>query len=319
MTLLARIKDSSRRRWPWVSLALASAYLPYAHTVLGGIRGEHILANLLLVLPSWLGGERGRQFTWLMLPMWLVGLSYEATKPLVELFAGPPHIQDLYEAEKALFGFDTAEHGRLILAEYFAIYNWKILDIVCGLGYMLYLAPIFIPMILYFRDQDRMQRITWAVLFMNVMGTACYVLYPAAPPWYVAEYGFEYVEDVKPYAAGALRFDEALGINYFENFYKRNATVFGAMPSQHVGWPLTALFGVLGLGWRWVAPLVALTLSVFVGTFYLQHHYLLDTLAGLLLATLASMMSLWMLNRKDPPRTWRAFLDVLYLRKRPPQ
>ena len=64
------------------------------------------------------------------------------------------------------------------------------------------------------------------------------------------------------------------------NFYKRSANVFGAMPSLHVAYPMSTFLALRGMGKRWTVPVLVFSLVVGFAAVYLQHHYLIDVIAG---------------------------------------
>ena len=124
---------------------------------------------------------------------------------------------------------------------------------------------------------------------MNVAGFATYYVYPAAPPWYVAQYGLGPAHlDAQASIAGAARWDELTGIPYFHEFYGRSADVFGAIPSLHVSYPLLTFLHGLELRKRWLdVSSFALFLLVCFAAVYLDHHYVLDVLLGVLYTVVA--------------------------------
>jgi membrane-associated phospholipid phosphatase len=134
----------------------------------------------------------------------------------------------------------------------------------------------------------RFERLAWAFLAVNVLGVVTYMLYPAAPPWYVLKYGPGPADlTALPSAAGAARFDALLGTTYFANFYARNPNVFGAMPSLHAAYPVLVLWHVWHRGWAWRIGAAAFAALVCFSAIYLTHHYILDVAAGTLAALAA--------------------------------
>jgi membrane-associated phospholipid phosphatase len=124
---------------------------------------------------------------------------------------------------------------------------------------------------------------------MNLAGFVTYYVYPAAPPWYVAQYGLgpaNFAVQASP--AAAIRWDDLVGVHYFASFYGRSADVFGAIPSLHVAQPLLVFL----FARRLRSPMVSWTsglyaLLVAFSAIYLQHHYLLDVLIGAAYAVVA--------------------------------
>jgi membrane-associated phospholipid phosphatase len=111
---------------------------------------------------------------------------------------------------------------------------------------------------------------------------------PAAPPWYIREYGCGIDLAVAPSPAGLLRVDALLGIDYFAAFYSRAASVFGALPSMHCAYPLLGLLTARRAAtWRTWPIHVGYTLLMFGASVYLDHHWIVDGLAGWMIAGFA--------------------------------
>ena len=97
-----------------------------------------------------------------------------------------------------------------------------------------------------------------------------------------------------PSAGGGLRFDELLGTHVFQNAYGHSIEVFGALPSLHVAYPMLAMLLVLrtaALQWaRWPVSVYALIMCF--SAVYLQHHYVIDVLLGVVYAVIAAAIVL---------------------------
>ena len=78
-------------------------------------------------------------------------------------------------------------------------------------------------------------------LLVNLIGFAVYYIHPAAPPWYVASHGFDFIVGTPGEVAGLGKWDEMTGLGIFHGLYSRNANVFAAMPSLHAAYMLIAL------------------------------------------------------------------------------
>jgi membrane-associated phospholipid phosphatase len=240
-------------------------------------------------------GPRARRFLTLAVPVLLVGILYDKILPVLAPYRLEVHIADLYETERRLFGIATAR-GTEIPSEWLGRHTSPILDIPCGFAYFAYMYQSFIVAgWLYFVDEDRTSRFTWAFLACNIIGMMCELLFPSAPPWYVAQYGLGPARmDAVASAAGAARFDAIFGIHYFASFYGRSKDVFGAMPSLHMAYPTLVLMAVWNVRPRWVrvGAAVFAALMAFAAV-YLNHHYVLDVIAGALTAVVAYGVILW--------------------------
>ena len=129
----------------------------------------------------------------------------------------------------------------------------------------------------------------WMFLTLNVMGFVTYRLLPAAPPWYFHLRGCD-VDVLQRASTGPnlARVDAFLGTPYFASMYARSANVFGALPSLHVTYPLLiVLEGRPVLGPRMRIVSVAYFVSMCVAAVYLDHHWILDVLLGIVFAVIA--------------------------------
>jgi membrane-associated phospholipid phosphatase len=222
------------------------------------------------------------------LPFWLVGALFDAQPAWLGL-RGKIHVADLYALELRFFAVSMGGAHRT-WAEFFTAHPVPALDVISGLGYATYLAQAFgVAIALYLIARDRFHSLAWAFLIANVLALVGYMAYPAAPPWYVMQHGLGPADlTVPPSAAGAGRFDALLGTSYFASFYSRNPNVFGAMPSLHAAYPLLVLIHTWGLGPAWRIGAAAYAALIAFAAVYLAHHYVVDVLAGVLVAVASS-------------------------------
>jgi inositol phosphorylceramide synthase catalytic subunit len=294
------------RTYLWRVVAGFGGYLVAMHFSPSGSRPEQFaVAGAALLLVVW--SEGTRRFFHGMLPFLMFGMIYDLThitQPLVRYLH--IHVEEPYRFDKRFFAIATAD-GLVTPNEYFAKHHWAIADLFTGVSYIVfvYWAIGFAAYLALFRRGDeRAQRLLarfgWTFLLMNLAGFVTYYVYPAAPPWYVQDYGLGPANlDAPSSVAGAGRFDELVGIPYFASFYGRSADVFGAIPSLHVSYPLlTFLFGLeLRKPWLDVASFGLFSLVSFAAV-YLNHHYVLDVLLGVLYTVVAWRVNLALERRK---------------------
>jgi hypothetical protein len=207
--------------------------------------------------------------------------------------------------ELAWFGV-PGPHGPVTPAEWFQSHTSPVLDVLCGFVYLGFMAGFVLIAAWWTFKEKRSQAwvVMWALLSLHVIGYTIHMLHPTAPPWYVLEYGTgPAVLDAPPHAAGGLRLDRLLGVSWFSGQYKASSSVFGALPSLHVGQTfLVALFA-----WRFRS--LRVVTSVFFGlvllsSVYLNHHYLVDGLTGMAAAGVVFAatvhISRWSARRRAP-------------------
>jgi phosphatidylglycerophosphatase A len=134
-----------------------------------------------------------------------------------------------------------------------------------------------------------MRRLAWAFLVVNVAGFFTYHLLPAAPPWYFHEHGCVVNLATSATEGPALaRVDALLGFEYFRGMYSKASSVFGALPSLHCAYPLLVVIE----GWRSFGAVlrtvsVAYLFAMIFSAIYLDHHWVLDALLGIVFAAVA--------------------------------
>jgi inositol phosphorylceramide synthase catalytic subunit len=199
--------------------------------------------------------------------------------------------------ELAWFGVDTAG-GTVTTAEWFQTHTSPVLDFVCGLTYLLFMVG-FVAVAAWWRFGERRveaQVVMWALLTLHLIGYGIHLVHPTAPPWYVAVYGTgPAVPTAPPYAAGGLRFDQLMGVSWFSSQYADSSSVFGALPSLHVGQTFLAVL----FAWRFRSlRVVVMTFFglVVLSSVYLNQHYLVDGMAGMALAGLVFTATLPLLR-----------------------
>lgn len=294
-----------RRAWP---LLVAAAYVG-AVGVLGGLRADHVLIASLALLDAY--NEKSRLFLRYFLPFILTGVAFDSMRYFYAAgVAGHVHVAGPYERDLRWFGIwvgDGAAAHRVTPNEFFAIHTFRVLDLLCGLAYLVFVAEYLVAAFALFlsRRFGLLRQFGWSFLAVNLLGFATYFVYPAAPPWYVAQYGLGPARmDVHPDPAAAQRFDALLHTNVFHDMYGKGIDVFGAYPSLHVAYPFLVVWLTFQLpSWRWARlPAIAFYLLMCLSAVYLQHHYVVD----LILGTLYAIATLWLVRRFVVPRPGQA-------------
>ncbi len=250
---------------------------------LGGLGPEHfILSGLLVGFSTW--SDASRRWAKVVLPVVLYGGVYDSMRWYADYLRSPViHLHEPHDFDARFFGIQAGDK-LLTPAEWWQLHTAPILDFITGLAYFVAFfvgESIMVALYLFWKgDQRRALRFIWIFVLTNFLGFALYYIYPAAPPWYIADHGYVVDLSVRASAAGALRFDKIVGLPLMEGFYGKSADVFGAIPSLHVSYPfLAAVYSWPLRRFRIVA--VPYFLLVCFSAVYLNHHYLLDIIAGL--------------------------------------
>ena len=144
-----------------------------------------------------------------------------------------------------------------------------------------FLTGLTIAAVLWVRERTAWLR--WMRRYVSICFGALvvYILYPMAPPWMASEDG--YIDAALPRLTSRGWRD--LGLDRFDLILQGVGNPVAAMPSLHAG--ITFLVAMYGI-WRLRSPLrwllVLYPLAMSVALVYYAEHYVVDVLAGALLA-----------------------------------
>lgn len=210
------------------------------------------------------------------------------------------HIESLYQAEKKLFGI--WQDGRLLTPnEYWSLHRYTLLDIAAGIFYLCWVpVPLAFAGFLFFKDRRQFLYFSLSFLLVNLIGFAFYYIYPAAPPWYVQQYGFGFIPGTPGNTAGLAAFDRIFHVGIFKALYAKSSNVFAAMPSLHAAYPLIVLYYGIKNKLGAVNLLFVLVMAgIWFSAVYSGHHYVLDVLAGIACSVTGIFLFKW-LSEKQP-------------------
>ncbi len=294
----------------WGRYWLVPAVPPLAlavYVLLGEARIEHYVlltgATLLAVASRF-----SRDLLLAVIPGIGIFLGYEIVRVLRPVFVAPDRIWacEFQRLDSALFGFGSG----LAPADLFARHHAVLADLAMAVPYTVFWVLVMAYCgVLFLVKPGLLRRYLWVLAVAHFLAFSIWMIVPAAPPWYVRTFGCAIDTAVAPSAAALLRLDAMFGITYFEAFYSRAPTVFGAFPSLHVSFPAVALvtgWQVFGMTGRIVTLLM--TLWMLAASVYLDHHWLIDGLTTIALVLLihAVLRRFWTAyNGLDQPGHWR--------------
>lgn len=297
-----------------VPFLLAIAYLTYVHWSMG-LRTEHVLV-IAIALAAYYLHPISRKLLILILPYAIFGMAYDTMRLIPNYTVSPIHVAELYNAEKALFGINTA-NGILTPNEWWRLHPYTLLDIIAGLFYINWVTGSLVYSFWQWWRGNTLESVhyTYAFLLVSLLGMAGYYLYPAAPPWYVAQYGFEVLHNTGGSPAGLIRFDQITGLSIFQNMYSRNPNVFGAMPSIHSAYPLLfTLYAYKHLSPAWRVFAIIYPVAIWFSAVYTDHHYIFDVLGGIGVTLLSYVIMEYL--KKKFARQWQKIADAVRIQNR---
>jgi len=269
-----------------IAIGFSIVYLAWLMAFVG-VRSDHIsFYGVLLV--AYFAHRQSRKFVLGFIFFVLFWILYDGMRVYPNYLVNSIHIAEPYNIEKMLFGFNY--DGSIITPnEFFALHSHWILDLLAGVFYLSWVPlPLAYACYLFFTDREMMLRFSACFLFANLVGFVIYYLYPAAPPWYVAEHGFVQNFDIPGSAAQLRKFDELVGSPIFKNMYEKNANVFAAIPSLHSAYPVVLLYFGLKKRYKIASAFFLLdVIGIWFAAVYSLHHYIIDVLLGALCAIIA--------------------------------
>lgn len=248
-----------------------------------GLRPEHVGLAIFLFCLFFLTAP-SRRLLVALLPFLVFAISYDWMNLLPNYEVNPVDVEGVYNAEKSVFGINF-NGERLTPNEFFALNTFTFADFMSGIFYLCWVPlPIVYGLYLYFKSET-IPYLHFSIVFLlvNLIGFAIYYIHPAAPPWYIAQYGPEAIPGTPGSVAGLGKFDEMTGMGIFDALYARNANVFAAIPSLHSAYTLIAFVYALiyRSPWLWRVVLGIVTVGIWFTAVYTSHHYLIDVLAGI--------------------------------------
>ena len=262
---------------------IAGSYLA-AMGICGILRPEQLILAVCFCTSLWIG-RQPRRLALALFPLMLFILAYDSMRLYPNYLMNPVDAGPLYFFEKRFFGVPY-EGGVLTLCEFCDKHHSLALDLLSGLFYLNWMTvPVMCGVWLFHRDKELFLRYSLAFLVVNLIGFTVYYLHPAAPPWYVARYGFEIRHDIPGSAAGLTRVDTWLGVNLFASIYSRASNVFAPLPSLHCAYPFVVLCYAAIARQRLFTGLAAVFMSgIFFAAVYTGHHYVTDLICGVICA-----------------------------------
>ncbi len=284
------------------AILVTAFYFALSYVLIGVKTDQIILAGIFNVL--YFTSHTTRRFILgfsIFIVYWIV---FDYMKAFPNYKYNGVHIQSLYQWEKDWFGINWNE-SQLTPNEYFARHAHTFLDVLCGIFYLCWIpVPLAFASILFFKNRKLFFQFSLTFFLVNMIGFIGYYLYPAAPPWYVAKNGFQFLPATPGNTAGLGRFDEFFNVPVFKSIYAKSSNVFAAMPSLHASYLMIVLFyGIKGKMKAWNILFAVIMLGIWFAAVYSSHHYILDVMAGILCAILGIVLFQWWANSKGGDAT----------------
>ena len=264
-----------------IATGISLLYLLLSRLLIG-FKSDQVFLVVLFNVLFYLSGPTRRfilGFT-VFIAFWVL---FDSMKAFPNYRYNTVHIADIYHLEKHLFGIKGSDGIVRTPNEFWLVHQCTFLDIAAGCFYLCWIPlPLAFAGYLFYRDKEAFFRFSLSFLLVNLLGFVVYYACPAAPPWYVEQYGFVFNPHTPGNTAGLGRWDAYFHAHVFAGLYAKSSNVFAAMPSLHASYPLTVLYYGVRYRLRWWNALFAtIMVGIWFAAVYASHHYVLDVLAGI--------------------------------------
>ncbi|MEO3743189.1 phosphatase PAP2 family protein [Plantactinospora sp. B5E13] len=193
-----------------------------------------------------------------------------------------PHAYELIAADRWMFGWLTDGQVPTIwlqdhLYDPDGIHWWDVL--VSWVYFSHFVVTLTAAVVLWLRSRARWGAFMRRWGFLCAAGLVTYFAYPAAPPWWAAQYGM--LSDVARISTRGWREFGMHGAGNLLNAGQIASNPVAAMPSLHTAWALFVVVFFLGATRRrWWPLLLCYPLAMTFTLVYAGEHYVIDVLVG---------------------------------------
>ncbi|HEY4326100.1 MAG TPA: phosphatase PAP2 family protein [Mucilaginibacter sp.] len=263
-----------------LALIFSLIYLLFSYWLIGFADTQLVLIGMILVL--YFASSITRKFFLGFAIFAVYWVIFDYMKAFPNYNYNPIHIADLYNFEKHIFGINFNSKV-LTPNEYLRTTGSTFLDVLCGMFYLCWIpVPMGFGVYLFFTRRKQYLYFGLTFLIVNLIGFVIYYLFPAAPPWYVESYGFNFHPHTHEGIAGLSKFDDYFHTGVFKSIYSKGSNVFAAMPSLHSAYPVVVFYYSIKNRLGFVSVILATVMvGIWFTAVYTSHHYVVDVLAGI--------------------------------------
>ncbi|MBO4210349.1 phosphatase PAP2 family protein [Micromonospora echinofusca] len=214
------------------------------------------------------------------LPVVLLLAAYNLSRGFADNGA-TPHAIELIMADVWMFGWATGgEVPTVWLQEHLYRPEVQWWDVVASWVYFShFVVALAAAVVLWLRERARWAAFMRRWAFLCATGLVTYFLYPAAPPWWAAQYGL--LEEVARISTRGWKAFGMHGAGNLLNAGQIASNPVAAMPSLHTAFALfVVLFFLRSTRRRWWPLLLAYPLAMTFTLVYSGEHYVIDVLVG---------------------------------------
>ncbi len=278
------------------------------------IRPDHAFLALVIFSIA-LGKKRSKQFLIDWAPFIVFWVAYDMMRGIADSVRHVINVVPPFEWELFLFGPLFGGQIPSFFFEHFQVIHdgtlGKILlDIMGANFYTLHFsAPLILGWIFWHTLSDRplFYHFIYTITILNIMALVTFMVYPAAPPWYVYQYGLSQpVGFIGGSAGGLINFDRLIGTQFLQSIWDTfNSNLFAAIPSLHGAYPCVIAFFAMKKLRRFRFLWLIYPAGTWFSAVYLNEHYIIDLIIGLIYVVIAFLIVKWALY----PKLFRRYVE----------
>jgi len=312
------LRASHRLRYTrLIGIVVVIAYLALMKLGAHNVRPDHFFFTMLIFV-LFMGERRNFLLHWG--PFALFWFNYDMLRGMPGYIATRVNVENVYNTEIKVLGWLLdGKIPTFVLQEYRAEHagEWfvKVINLICGGFYANHFTlTLLLGWLLYWKVEDKtlFRQFAFTFVVTSYAALATFILFPAAPPWWVWKHSPEggplcfkqpTIIDWEVSAAGLIDVDRILRFNFFTTAYKMfNPNPFAAVPSLHAAYSVClAVFATRKFGKKgavlWVWPI-----GMWFSSLWLNHHYIIDLLLGLIYLVPFYTLSLRIFKPKAPSK-----------------
>jgi membrane-associated phospholipid phosphatase len=219
-----------------------------------------------------------KNFTELWVPFIAAIMFYEFVRGYVDDLSPTRHITLywIYNLESKILGTLPVIYFRSLPQSL----HFTIINIFLFFYGMFFYYPLLIGLFVWLKSPDMFKDFAKRFLLVTYIGLFFYTLMPTAPPWLIPEIAGQ---GIQRYLYSHTILNGSVKVSILEYFIYGNAVA--AFPSLHVAWPFfSSIFLIKSFKNKYLYLTLAIPILIGVSVVITGEHYIIDILAGWLLA-----------------------------------
>ena len=266
--------------WQIIGMLALIAYFGILN-VTNGFAQRHLFLGIVVFGILISGKDRARQFLIDWVPLLLFWVVYDLLRAIALDLLFRVQLHTPYNFDIFFFGWmfggKVPAHW---LTDWYKAHDGETLPLViftyCSFVYTVHFMIFPLYMLIQWINRRReifyIFSISFALLHLATVIT--YIVYPAAPPWYIYDYKFaaptaEYAKLIANVPHGLL-----------QSLWRVSPNYFAAVPSLHGAYPTMLLLLLRKKSRLVIGILVFYLASTWFATLFLNHHFIFDLLVG---------------------------------------